>query len=382
MSTEVSSETTIAFHPGYYVKQYLDSQQMTQKELADRLNTTEKNVSQLVNGKLKLNEDWYSRLAFAFGTSEALWRNLHQQYQMDLARVQREKELAKEEEILSKLDYSFWTNLGVVKKTRQKAEKVDELKRYLRISSLTVLANHDFLVQYRTAVKNVDEVNVINANAWVQTAMNIGDQQVVSPLNLAFLKEHLAEIRSLSLTEQDVFIPRLKEIFSKAGVAFVVVPHLKKSGISGAVKWLGKDQKEKALLAINDRKKSSDLFWFALFHEIRHVFQQKTSHIIISPDGNHGIASALKLGKLEQDADDFAANTLINPADYARFLEKGTFTTAAVSAFASEIGIQPGIVVGRLQRDGYLEFSQLNQLKQHYEILPPKTGLSSVGERI
>ncbi len=381
MSTKVSSETTIAFHPGYYVKQYLDSQQMTQKELADRLNTTEKNVSQLVNGKLKLNEDWYSRLAFAFGTSEALWRNLHQQYQMDLARVQREKELAKEEEILSKLDYSLWTNLGVVKETRQKAEKVDELKRYLRISSLTVLANRDFLVQYRTAVKNVDEVNVISANAWVQTAMNIGDQLVVSPLNLTFLKEHLAEIRSLSLTEQDVFIPRLKEIFSQAGVAFVVVPHLKKSGISRAVKWLGKGQKEKVLLAINDRQKSSDLFWFALFHEIRHVFQQKTSHIIIFSDGNHGIASALKLEKLEQDADDFAANTLISPADYARFLKKGTFTAAAVSAFASEIGIQPGIVVGRLQRDGHLEFSQLNQLKQHYEFLPPKAALSSVGER-
>lgn len=36
-------------------------------------------------------------------------------------------------------------------------------------------------------------------------------------------------------------------------------------------------------------------------------------------------------------------------------------------SFANEIGIAPGIVVGRLQKDGYLPYSQLNGLKVRYQ---------------
>jgi hypothetical protein len=36
----------------------------------------------------------------------------------------------------------------------------------------------------------------------------------------------------------------------------------------------------------------------------------------------------------------------------------------AVTTFAAELGIAPGIVVGRLQHEGYLERSHLNHMKR------------------
>lgn len=37
--------------------------------------------------------------------------------------------------------------------------------------------------------------------------------------------------------------------------------------------------------------------------------------------------------------------------------------------FAKEQGIAPGIVVGRLQNEGCIKYSMLNDFKDHYEIV-------------
>lgn len=145
-----------------------------------------------------------------------------------------------------------------------------------------------------------------------------------------------------------------------------MVPNLKNCGINGAVKWLGED---KVLLALSDRCKYSDVFWFALFHEIRHVFQKKKAHIIVSVDKDIEVNSKINIENLEADADKFAQNFLIKPKDYTEFIKSKDFSRAAVEKFAEDIKIQPGIVVGRLQRDGYIDFSHLSSLKQRYEIV-------------
>jgi HTH-type transcriptional regulator/antitoxin HigA len=42
-------------------------------------------------------------------------------------------------------------------------------------------------------------------------------------------------------------------------------------------------------------------------------------------------------------------------------------TKAGVEGFAKEIGIHPGIVVGRLQHDGFIQPSWMNDLKEKFE---------------
>ncbi len=68
--------------------------------------------------------------------------------------------------------------------------------------------------------------------------------------------------------------------------------------------------------------------------------------------------------KLESEADAFARDLLI-PSDKAAKLSQLTNQTA-ITAFAAESGIAPGIVVGRMQKEGLIKWSDFNQLKQRY----------------
>ena len=75
--------------------------------------------------------------------------------------------------------------------------------------------------------------------------------------------------------------------------------------------------------------------------------------------------------KLEIEADLFSRNTLIPESEYKKFIEKNPtgFTVDAIRLFAESINILPGIVVGRLQQDHYLEYqTALNSLKIKYMI--------------
>ena len=82
----------------------------------------------------------------------------------------------------------------------------------------------------------------------------------------------------------------------------------------------------------------------------------------------------LEGGKLENDkrnfeneADIFAADTLLPPDDYNEFINGKSFYSIDIELFARNQNIDQGIVVGRLQHDGIIENSWHNKLRTRYE---------------
>ncbi len=358
----------IAFHPGYYIKDYIDDQGITQEELAKRLQVTPKYVSDLVNGRINLTDEMVLKLSIVFGTSTEMWLNLNRKYIEKKLEIEKRIQLNEECDLIRQLDYKFWAELGLVKTTRITAEKVQELQRYFKVSSLRVLSQRDFLVQYRTSVPEVTDINVMNANAWVQTAINIGLQADVKPYDKKKLTAAIPEIRSMTVQEPKKFYPRLKELLAGCGVALVLLPNLKNCGVNGAVKWLGRD---KVVLALNDRRKYADTFWFALFHELGHVLQQRIKVLLVSEKNKEGLETDALIQRLEAEADAFSRDTLIPKDDYDRFLKSNPcgFTAQGIRTFAVQINILPGIIVGRLQQDKHLPYrTTLNNLKIKYMI--------------
>ena len=366
--SKIEYQELIAFHPGYYVKDYIDDQGITQEELAKRLQITPKYVSDLVNGRINLTDEMVLKLSIVFGTSTKLWLNLNQKYIEKKLEIEKQIRVDQECELAKKLDYKFWVELGLVKATRIAAEKVQELQRFFKVSSLSVLGQRDFLVQYRTSISEVTDVNIMNANAWVQTAINLGTQIKVEPFNKKKLLNAIPEIRSMTVQDPEDFYPRLKDLLASCGVALVLLPNLKNCGVNGAVKWLGKD---KVVLALNDRRKYADTFWFALFHELGHVLQQRIKVLLVSEIKKAGLETDDLIQRLEAEADAFSQNTLIPKEEYDEFVmmcSRG-FSAEAISSFAARINVLPGIVVGRLQHDGYLtNQTTLNSLKIKYVI--------------
>jgi Zn-dependent peptidase ImmA (M78 family) len=68
--------------------------------------------------------------------------------------------------------------------------------------------------------------------------------------------------------------------------------------------------------------------------------------------------------KEEAEANRFATDYLIPTLAYERFTTRRNYSESAVLQFAREIGVAPGIVVGRLQHDEKIAFNQLNHLRR------------------
>lgn len=94
-----------------------------------------------------------------------------------------------------------------------------------------------------------------------------------------------------------------------------------------------------------------------MFHELAHIL---LGHI----EQENGTSE-----QDEKNADAWARDTLINSGSFEEFRNKRDFSENNVCSFAKEMGIAPGIVVGRLQNEGCIKHSMLNELKEHYKIV-------------
>ena len=134
------------------------------------------------------------------------------------------------------------------------------------------------------------------------------------------------------------------------------MPNMSGSRINGATKKVGGN----IMLMVNNRNAYADTFWFTLFHEIGHIL-----------NGDFGISFEQEKGEKEEAADKFAKNSLIPLLKYEEFIRKNIFNEASVKSFAREIDRDPGIVVGRLQKEGYVKYDDimLNSLKCKYRVV-------------
>jgi addiction module HigA family antidote len=353
----------MAFHPGYYVAEIIEDMGVTQAEFAVRMGTTSKTLSQLVNGQANISNDLAQKLSTMLGTSIEFWLNLQTAFDEKVIEINKEKATDEQAEIVAVIDYSYFVKLANLPAVRTVREKIDNLCSYFRISDLRILRQNDFLVNFRTGIATVEDKNIINSRAWLQTALNVASGIETAPFNADKLKAYVPEIRTMTLQNPEVFLPRLKEIFSECGVAFVLLPYLKNSGINGAVKWINQDR---VVLAMNDRRLNADTFWFSLFHEIKHVLQQKTKTVFVSSSKQEMKEMD---EKLEEEADIFAQNTLIPIRDYRQFNPSKYTSDAEIIAFAKKIGIHPGVVAGRLQHDHIIAPNRCSALKQQYKIV-------------
>ena len=115
----------------------------------------------------------------------------------------------------------------------------------------------------------------------------------------------------------------------------------------------------RVMLMVNDCRMSADTFWFTLFHEIGHILAGEFG---VSLDGDEGAS--------EDAADEYARDTLIDKDAYAEFVSDGRFSKDTIVRFAQSIGRDAGIVLGRLQNDGYVRYNDasLASLRTRYRV--------------
>lgn len=347
----LQSKDIIAIPPGETIREQLESRGMSQKEFALRMGMSEKHISHLINGKVELTHDVALRLEAVLGLPAKFWNNLEAQYREKEARVKAELEAEKEAEIAREFPYPAMARNNWVPEARAIMQKVMNLRKFFQVARLGVLEELCLPgIAYR-AVGNGKKSDYALV-AWSQQARIETMNAEVSPINIERLKKNLSIIRTLTVQNPSEFSNELKRLLAECGIALVFLPHIGGSFLHGATFVSGKH----IVLGLTVRGRDADRFWFSLFHELCHVLE---GHIFDNEPSDYDS---------EGVADAFARDILIPPDAYANFVKAGDFNAIAVTTFADSIGIAPGIVVGRLQKENVIPFSWHHALKAQYQL--------------
>jgi HTH-type transcriptional regulator / antitoxin HigA len=147
-----------------------------------------------------------------------------------------------------------------------------------------------------------------------------------------------------------------RELLAERGIVLVIERHLPGTYLDGAAMLSSFGQPVIGLTLRYDRL---DNFWFVLFHELGHVFKHLFDSLKF--DFFDEEENGSKTDNIEQEADDFALNTLIPPDAWAQCLSRFAMTEEAVRIDAANLGIDPSVIAGRIrkERNNYLILNDL-----------------------
>ena len=351
--------------PGDTLLDILEERDWTQDELAQRLGYTAKHVNQLIKGKVPLTEDAAIRLERVVGSTVGFWLAREAKYRERCARLAAAEKFAGWIDWLDTLPIKEMMSAGAIEKRRIDAKSkpalVESCLRFFGIASPDEWQGRygQMQVAFRRSREEQSDVGAISA--WLRMGEQGAEKQDGIKFNRTKFISVLDEIRKLTVLPPEQFEPLLREHFKSAGVAFVIVPAIPKAHVSGVARWLNP---HRPLIQLSLYGKTNDKFWFTLFHEAAHVvLHSKEKKSVYLDDTTKAGADSIE----EREANDWAGSFLI-PDRFTPQLG-GLRTKAAVSAFAEQIGIHPGIVVGRLQHDGLIDPSWMNDMRVSFRFV-------------
>ena len=345
--------------PGETIADLLEERGWSQADLAARTGFTSKHVNLLLKGRAPITEETAFRLERVLGSTARFWLNLEAQYREHLARQDSVNTLVQEVHWLKELPLADMIRLGWVKKTDEKSQQVFECLRYFGVASVEAwrVQYENPVAAYRASPKLIRVPAAVSA--WLRFGERKAEDMRCDEYAKSTFEESLAEARALTMErEPAAFLPRLISLCARAGVAVVVEPAPKGCPVSGATKWLGPGR---ALIMLSLRGKTDDKLWFSFFHEAGHLLKHAKRMTFLDILGEDGLDA-----EEERQADAFARDFLISMAAYRRFVDRNDFSERTIRAFAQEVGVSPGVVVGRLQYERLLAWNRLNGLKVRY----------------
>lgn len=355
--------------PGDTIVDLLEERGWTQQQLADRLGFSLKHVNQLIKGKVPLSEDAAIRLQNVLGASVGFWLSREAQYRERAALLDSAERNAAMVPWLERFPIKELMDLGVLAKRRLDAKVkpalVGEMLAFFGVASPEQWQSQYGEMEVAFRRSREDQADVAAISAWLRMGERAAERLDGPRYDEVRFRQALEQIRTLTSLPPSAFEPQLKQLLHDAGVAFVLVPALPKTHVSGVARWLNQ---HRPLIQLSLYGKTNDKFWFNFFHEAAHILlhsQQKATVFLDDP------SKAGSNSKEEKEANAWARDWLI-PPNVAAGLAQLSRTRVAVQAFAEHAGVHAGIVVGRMQHDGLLEMTWLNDLKVSFAFA--KTG--------
>jgi addiction module HigA family antidote len=351
--------------PGARIAMVLQEKGMTQTELAERLGRPLSKINEIINGKRAITPGTAHALELVLGDPAGHWMKLEADFRLAQKRLEAEQHFRRESEALARFPVGEMIKLGWLEKGDTDVDTTKNLLGFFGITSFDNLESPSVMGAAFRKSQAREACNYALA-AWLRKGSLEAERIKTQSFSSCGLMSCIGELRSLSLLQYGQFRARLTDLCASYGVAVVTVPHLPKSYASGAARWIG----DKAMIQLSLRFRTNDHFWFSFFHELAHILLHSRANWSFDvPTSEHSVYLDDFIGcdgDKEREANAFSADKLIPPDAYLRLKEMDYRRARVVRRFASDIGIAPGIVVGRLQHDQLIPYGALNDLKESF----------------
>jgi len=354
--------------PGKTLAETLSAAEMTQAHLAERTGLSRKTINGIINGSEPITPDTAIQLEKVFRVPVSFWLNLQKQYEEHAARLRERARLTDHADWLDEMEIPVKELVarGAILEYKNKSDIFGAVLKFFGVAGPqefeSVWKSTYETCRYRKS--NTLNIRFGAVAAWLR----LGELQAAAipcaPFDRKRLCSSIGEIRALVPDDIPASLARIHELLAACGVALVLEPGIPGAPIYGATRRFTATS-NKAILQMSLRGKDDGNLWFTLFHELGHLVLHGRQEIFLEFEKG-------PVSEKEEEADAFARDILIPQDPYSRFLAdagaKDTpcflrFSKRQISRFAAEIGVSPGVVVGRLQRDGWMPYTYCQDLK-------------------
>jgi addiction module HigA family antidote len=346
-----------AVSPGETLAEMLNERGMSQAELARRTGISTKHINLILKGSAPISPETALKLERVLNISAQVWNALESNYRGHLSRLEESRQLQPHVGWASKALVRELIRRGCISQCADRVEQLREVLRFFGVASVTawntIWDQSAATAAYRKAKLEGDPVALA---AWMRIGELRAEEVTAEPFDREKLQRVLEEIRRLTREKNpEVWWPQLAQLCLSAGVVVVIEPELPKARVNGIARWITPTT---ALIQLSLRYLRDDIFWFTFFHEAAHLLLHgkragprdvPETFIDMEPDLPIFVDTGKSTGQREDEANAFATNILVPPEAAARL----SFITSLddVRTLASEIGVSPGIIVGRLHHE-------------------------------
>lgn len=290
---------------GKQLEEFLEYKNISNKEFAERINTTPKNLIDIIKGDIELSQNMIYNISFVTEIPVSYIENVEQSFKMDkiINEYLRQNNLTIREYI-NRFNYKEFSKEYEVQFTDVKDDYdiAKDILKYLRITNPDSLYKENNSIFYKS--KN-DKPELLSL--WLERCYRVVSSQEVKEYkkeNINVVINYIKDCAKKNIFNEKELISK----FNKNGIFLAIENDLKGAKIRGAFKVLN----DKPAIYITKKHKRYADIYFALLHELAHCksdFNRAKKGSIISTEED-------SIEDYEIRADNTAYNWMIDDKEY------------------------------------------------------------------
>lgn len=344
------------FSPGYFIQRQMDVRGWTQKDLADVLGLSVKEVNHLLQNKQSITFETAQLLENAFGISAQTWLNHELRYRESKQKCEKKaRQVRMKSPIYEYMPINEMVKKGWLPKTKKAEDLELQVKRFWGIDSVDFGFMQD-TSNLKIACKKSETMQNFDFYAlkcWKQKASLVSRSIPACDYSRNKLEELYNSISQYT-TDEENGVERFLRCLNDCGVKFFVLSHLQHTYLDGAAFM----DNVNPVIVYTGRYKRLDNFWFAIAHEIAHVLLHLKDDLCFMDDDSH------QNNELEAEANALAQKQLKHDKIVEYFFNHtGYMTQSRLNMAAAALGVNRSIILGSLAHDGKVKYNQINANK-------------------